>query len=48
MGTISAAGALGVTFPGDVQKTCRCGISGHGSTAMVVLGQQLDLEAAGS
>ena len=33
----------GVTIPGGVQKTCRCGTSGYGLVGMVVLGWQLDL-----
>jgi len=31
------------SFPGRVQKTCRCGTSGHGLAGMVVLGWWLDL-----
>jgi len=27
-----------VTIPGDVQKTCRCGTSGHGLAGTVVFG----------
>ena len=30
-------GSGGVTIPGGVQKTCRCGNSGHGLVGMVVL-----------
>ena len=39
----AAQGGGGVTIPGGVQKTCRCGILGHGLVGMVVLGEQLDL-----
>jgi len=28
----------GVTIPGGVQKTCRCGTSGYGLAGMMVLG----------
>jgi len=28
----------GVTIPGAVQKTCKCGTSAHGLAGMVVLG----------
>ena len=34
----AAQGSGGVTIPGGVQKTCRCGTSGHGLAGMVVLG----------
>jgi len=34
----AAQGSGGVTIPGGVQKTCRCGTSGHGLAVMVVLG----------
>jgi len=33
-----AQGSGGVTIPGGIQKTCRCGTSGHGLAGMVVLG----------
>ena len=33
----------GDPIPGGVQKTCRCGILGHGLAGMVVLGGWLDL-----
>ena len=33
----AAQGSGGVPIPGGVQKTCRCGTSGHGFTAMVML-----------
>jgi len=39
----AAQGSGGVIIPGGVQKTCRCGTSGHGLAGMVVLGGQLDL-----
>ena len=39
----AAQGSVGVPTPGGVQKTCRCGTSGHGLAGMVVLGLQLDL-----
>jgi len=34
----AAQGGGGVTVPGGVQKTCRCGTLGSGSVGMVVLG----------
>jgi len=34
----AAQGSSGVTIPGGVQKTCRCGTWGHGLAGMVVLG----------
>jgi len=34
----AAQGSHGVTIPGGVQKTCRCGPSGYGLASMVVLG----------
>jgi len=34
----AAQGSGGVPIPGGVQKTRRCGISGHGLVGMVVLG----------
>jgi len=34
----AAQGSGGVTIPEGVQKTCRCGTSGHGLAGMVVLG----------
>jgi len=37
-------GGGGVTIPGGVQKTCRCGTSGYGLVDMVVLGGWLDLK----
>ena len=40
---LAAQGGGGVPIPGDVWKTCRCGTSGHGLVAMVVLGGWLDL-----
>ena len=39
----TAQGSGGVTIPGGVQKTCRCGTSGHGLAGVVVIGWQLDL-----
>jgi len=39
----AAQGGSGVPIPGGVQKTCRCGTSGHGLVRMVVLGGWLDL-----
>jgi len=39
----AAQGSGGVTVPGDVQKMCRYGTSGHGLAGMVVLGGWLDL-----
>ena len=39
----AAQGSGGVTIPAGVQKTCRCGISGHGLVGIVVLGGRLDL-----
>jgi len=40
---IGCPGKRWVTIPGDVEKPCRCGISGHGSAGMLVLGWWLDL-----
>ena len=34
----AAQGSGGAAIPGDVQKTCRHGTSGHGLAGMVVLG----------
>jgi len=39
----AAQGSGGVSIPGGVEKTCRCGTLGHGLAGMVVLGWQLDL-----
>ena len=39
----AAQGSGGVPIPGGVQKTCRCGTSGHGLAGLVVLGWWLDL-----
>ena len=39
----AAQGGGWVPIPGDVQKTYRCGTSGHGLEGMVVLGWWLDL-----
>ena len=33
----AARGSGGVTIPGDAQKTCRYGTSGHGLAGMVVM-----------
>jgi len=38
----AAQGSGGVTIPGGVQNTCRCGTLGHGLVGMVLLGWQLD------
>jgi len=38
----AAQGGDGVTIPGGVQKTGRCGASGYGLVEMVVLGGWLD------
>jgi len=38
----AAQGSGRVPIPGGVQKTCRCGTSGHGLAGMVVLGRWLD------
>jgi len=35
---VAAQGSGGVTFLGDIQKTCRYDTQGHGLTGMVVLG----------
>jgi len=35
---VAAQRSGGVTIPGDVQKMCRYGTSGHGLIGMVVLG----------
>jgi len=34
----AAQGGGGITIPGDVQKTCRCGTLGCGLVGVVVLG----------
>jgi len=34
----AAKGSGGVTIPGGVQKTCRCGTLGHGLAGIVVMG----------
>jgi len=34
----AAQGSGGVPIPGGVQKTCRCGTSGHGLAGVVGLG----------
>jgi len=39
----AAQGSGGVTIPGGVQKTCRCGTSGHGLAGVVLLAGWLDL-----
>jgi len=39
----AAQGSGGVPIPGGVQKTCRCGTSGHGLAGMGVLGWRLDV-----
>jgi len=39
----AAQGSGGITIPGGVKKTCRCGTSGHGSAGMVVLGWRLEM-----
>jgi len=36
-------GSGAVPIPRDIHKTCRCGTSGHGLAAVVVLGWRLDL-----
>jgi len=38
----AAQGSGGVTIPRSVQKTCRCGTSGHGLAGMVLLVGWLD------
>jgi len=35
---VNNQGSGGVPIPGGVQKTCRCGTSGHGFAGMVVMG----------
>jgi len=37
-----AQGGGGATIPGGVQKTFRCGTSGHDLSGMVVMAWQLD------
>jgi len=39
----AAQGSGGVTIPGGVRKTYRCGTSGYGLAGVVVLGGWLDL-----
>jgi len=39
----AAWGGGGVTIPGNVQKTSRCGTSGYGLVGMVVMGWWLNL-----
>ena len=39
----AAQGSGGVTIPGGVQITCRCGTSGHGLAGLVVLGSRFEL-----
>jgi len=39
----AAQGSSWVIMPGGVQNMCRCGTSGHGLLAMVLLGWRLDL-----
>lgn len=39
----TAQGGGGVTVPGGVEETWRCGAEGHHLVGMVVVGEQLDL-----